>query len=181
MDADEIRERIKASTRRVGLSFDEAAATTIFSSELLDQYLSSEFGVHGMAAFRIEAFLGAPKNRPIKDSVLTSIADALRRRMADALKLDGRDLQIGLELSASGHFNRNDIVLLVQAIKGVDDFSVASAAAALLPIIGPDFIQDYLVSTELFETGGMGGPQRPLIQEMALEALSDFKRQNGIG
>lgn len=179
MDADEIRERIRASTRRVGLSFEKAAETTVFSSELLDQYLSSESGVHGVAAFRLEAFLTAPKNRPIQNSVLTSIADALRRRMANTLKLDGGDLQLGLKLTALGHFNRNDMASLVQAMKAVDDFSVASAAAALLPIIGTDFIQSYLVSTELFETGGMGGPRRPLIQEMASEAMRDFKRQRG--
>ena len=180
MDPDEIRNLIKLSTRRVGLSFDEAAETTVFSSELLGQYLSSDSGAHGMAAFRIEAFLSAPKNHPIKDSVFASIADALRRRKAAALKLAGSDLQIGLMLSASGHFNRNDMASLVQAMKGVRDFEVASAAAALLPIIGPDFIQDYLTSTELFETGGMGGPQRPLIQEMASEALRDFKRQTSL-
>ena len=162
------------------MSLDEAAATTVFSSDLLDQYLSSESGAHGVAAFRIEAFLTAPQNRPIKDSTLTSIADALRRRMAAGLKLAGSDLQIGLKLTAAGHFYRNDLASLVQAMKGVDDFSVASAAAVLLPIIGPEFIQDYLVSTELFETGGMGGPQRPLIREMAAEALSDFKRQTAL-
>lgn len=177
MDADEIRERIKASTRRVGLSFDEAAATTVFSSELLDQYLSPDSGAHGVAAFRIEAFLTAPQNRPFKASTLTSIAHALRRRIAAGLKLAASDLQIGLKLTAAGNFSRDDLASLVQAMKGVDDFSVASSAAVLLPIIGPDFIQDYLVSTELFETGGMGGPQRPLIREMATEAVRDFKRQ----
>ncbi|MFC5456955.1 hypothetical protein [Prosthecobacter fluviatilis] len=180
MDADELREQIKASNRRVGLSFDEAAETTVFSSELLDQYLSLEYGDHGVAAFRIEAFLTAAKNRPIKASVLTSIADALRQRIAEGLKLSSSDLQMGLALAAAGHFKRDDMASLVQAMKGVNDFAVASAAAALLPIIGPDFIQDYLVSTELFETGGMGGPQRPLIQEMASEAMRDFKHQKAL-
>jgi hypothetical protein len=59
-------------------------------------------------------------------------------------------------------------------MKGVDDFSVATEASRLLQIIGTEFMQDYLRSTELFETGGMGGPQRPLIREMAAAALSNF-------
>ena len=59
-------------------------------------------------------------------------------------------------------------------MKGEDDFSVASEAGHLLPIIGTDFIQDYLTSKELFETGGMGGPKRHLIREMAEDALRKF-------
>ena len=45
----------------------------------------------------------------------------------------------------------------------------------------PDFIQDYLTSTKLFETGGMGGPERPLIREMATEALREFECQTKKG
>lgn len=177
MDLDELRERIKAASRRVGLSFDEAAETTVFSSELLDRYLSPDAGIHGVAAFRLEAFLTSPKNWPLDGAVAAAIAQALRRRMEGALKLKGTDLKIGLQLNAAGCFNRDDLVLLVRALKGVDDFAVAAAAPTLLPLIGTAFIQDYLTSTALFETGGMGGPMRPLIQEMAAQALRDFQHR----
>ena len=182
MEPDELRERISASRRKIGLSFDEALETTVFSTELLNQYLSADTGTHGVAAFRFEAFLTAPQNRPIADRVLATIAEGLRRRLSDDdLNLVKSDLLIGLRLFESGHFDSDGIAALVDALKGVDDFSVASLAPTLLRVIGTDFIQDYLTSTELFETGGMGGSMRPLVREMATQALTDFERETKTG
>lgn len=179
MDEDQfqiMRERIAASKRKVGLSFDDARKTTTYSQDLLDQYLSADSGTSGVAAFRVDAFLTEPTNHPVPDSQLTSIAHALRARISDHT-LAKCDLRIGLALHAFGVFHREEVASLVAAMKGEDDFSVASEAAHLLPIIGTDFIQDYMTSTELFETGGMGGPMRPLIREMAEKALRNFDSQ----
>jgi len=168
-----MREKVAASKMKVGLSFDEAAKTTKYSQDLLDQYCSTDSGKSGAAAFRIDAYLAEPANQPIHDFELTSIAAALRSRIAQC-RLSGSDLRIGLALYSHGAFDRQNVASLVASMKGSDDYSVASEAQRLLPIIGTDFIQDYLRSTELFETGGMGGPQRPLIREMAEEALRCF-------
>lgn len=176
MDEDQIqmmRERIAASSRKVGLSFDDVRETTTYSQNLLDQYISADSGASGVAAFRIDAYLTEPTNHPIAASELKSIADALRTRISGHA-LAKSDLRIGLALYSFGAFDRDDVGSLVASMKGGDDFAVASEAAHLLPILGIGFIQDYLTSTELFETGGMGGPQRPLIREMAEESLREF-------
>jgi hypothetical protein len=176
MDEDQIqimRERIAASKRKVGLSFDDARKTTRYSQDLLNQYRSGDSGASRVAAFRIDAYLAEPTNRPICESELSSIAEALRLRISHRA-LAKSDLRIGLALHSCGAFDQQDVTSLVESMKGTDDFSVASEGERLLPIIGTDFIQDYLSSTELFETGGMGGPQRPLIREMAEEALRTF-------
>ncbi len=172
-----VRSQVEATKRRrIGLSFVEAQETTVFSASLLEQYLSTDGGLHGIAAFRIEAFLAAPKNHPIDSSILSSIAAALRQRTgASEPRLSHGDLRIALALSPLGFLDRSDVESLVHAMKGVADYSVASEASRLLAIIGPEFIRDYLTSTEPFETGGMGGPQRPLIREMATEALREFE------
>ena len=170
-----VRAQVAASNRKVGLSFDEARLTTAYSKDLVDQYRSTESAASGVAAFRLEAFLSEPTNHPVGEYEARAIADALRARSVQrASSLGINDLRIGLALHASGSFDRMDVESLVTSMQGVDDFSVASEAPRLLPIIGPDFIQDYLRSTELFETGGMGGPQRPLIREMAEAALGNF-------
>jgi hypothetical protein len=170
-----VRAQVAASNRSVGLSFDEARLTTVYSQELVDQYRSAESAASGVAAFRLEAFLSEPTNHPVGEHATRAIADALRARSVQrTLSLGMSDLRIGLALHAYGSFDQKDVESLVTSMQGVDDFSVATEAPRLLPIIGPDFIQDYLRSTELFETRGMGGPQRPLIREMAEAALSNF-------
>jgi len=168
-----MREQVAASKRKAGLSFDEAKETTKYSQHLLDQYCSTDSGVSGVAAFRFDAYLAEPANQPFPQFELASIATALRSRIAQHT-LGRSDLRIGLALHSHGAFDRQDVASLVASMKGSDDYSVASEAQRLLPIIGTDFVQDYLRSTELFETGGMGGPQRPLIREMAEEALRCF-------
>ena len=172
-----VRSQIEASKRRrIGLSFDEAQETTVFSPSLLEQYLSTDRGLHGIAAFKIEAFLAAPQNHPIDSRILSSIAAATRQRTgASEPRLAHSDLRIALALSSLSFLDRSDVESMVQAMKGVDDYSVASEASRLLAIIGPEFIREYLTSTKQFETGGMGGPQRPLIREMASEALREFE------
>jgi len=171
-----VRSQVESSRRHVGLSFGEAQETTVFSPSLLKHYLSAEPGLSGVAAFRIDAFLSSPKNYPIESSVLSSIAVAVRQRTtAVELQLARSDLRIALALSPLGFLDRSDIESLVQAMKGVDDYSVVSEAVKLLPIIGAEFIRDYLTSTEQFETGGMGGPYRPVIREMARDALCAFE------
>ena len=165
-----MREQVAASKRKVGLSFDEAKKTTKYSQDLLDQYRSTDTGESGVAAFRIDAYLAEATNQPVPQVELTSMAAALRTRIAQHT-LGRSDLRIGLSLYSHGAFDRQDVASLVESMKGSDDYSVASEAQRILPIIGTDFVQDYLRSTELFETGGMGGPQRPLIREMAEEAL----------
>ena len=170
-----VRAQVAASNRKIGLSFDEARQTTKYSQELLDQYQSTDTGKSGVAAFRLDAFLSEPANHPVGEHETKAIAHALRVRSAQpALQLAMSDLRIGLTLHASGSFDHADVASLVTSMQGVDDFSVATEAPRLLPIIGPDFLQDYLRSTELFETGGMGGPKRPLIREMAERALRNF-------
>jgi len=170
-----VRAQVAASNRSVGLSFDEARMTTAYSQELVDQYRSAEGAASAVAAFRLEAFLSEPTNHPVDEHETKAIADALRARSVQrTLSLGMSDLRIGLALHASGSFDQKDVESLVTSIQGIDDFSVASEAPRLLPIIGTDFIQDYLRSTELFETGGMDGPQRPLIREMAVAAISNF-------
>ena len=174
-----VRSQIEESKRRVGLSFDEAQETVEFSPSLLEQYLSADRRLSGIAAFKIEAFLAAPKNHPIDSPVLSSIAAAVRQRTAASEPQFARsDLRIALALSPLGFLDRSDVESMVQAMKGVDDHSVASEASRLLAIIGPEFIRDYLTSTERSETGGMGGPQLPLIREMASEALREVEAKS---
>jgi len=169
-----MREQVAASNRKIGLSFDDAKKTTKYSQHLLDQYRSTESGTSGVAAFRLDAFLTESTNHPFCEAQLNSIAYVLRSRISNHT-LTMSDLGIGLALHSFGSFCRRDVASLVASMKGADDFSLASEAPRLLPIVGTDFIQSYLTSIELFETGGMGGPQRPLIREMAEEALTNFK------
>ncbi|MEO5915272.1 MAG: hypothetical protein ABIS50_13640 [Luteolibacter sp.] len=168
-----MREQVAASNRKIGLSFDDAHKTTMYSQALLDQYRLIESSTSGVAAFRLDAFLTEPSNHPVREAHLNSIAEALRFRISNHTMAES-DLRIGLALHSFGSFDRRDVALLVAAMKGSCDFSLVSEAPRLLPIVGAEFIQSYLTSTELFETGGMGGPQRPLIREMAEEAYTNF-------
>lgn len=170
-----VQAQIAESTRKVGLSFDDARQTTKYSQELLNQYLSTDTGMSGVAAFRLDAFLSEPANHPVGEQETKAIADALRARLAQSTsRLGPSDLRIALTLHEFGSFAPDEVESLVASMRGVDDFFVASEAPRLLPIIGTDFLQDYLRSPELFETGGLGGPKRPLIREMAERALRNF-------
>lgn len=168
-----LREQIAASKRKVGLSFDEARKTTRYCEDLLNQYRSADGRASAIAAFRIDAYLTEPANRPLRESEFSSIADALRLRISQRT-LGSSDLRIGLALHSHGAFDHQDVASLVASMKDTHDLSVVAEAGRLLPIIGTDFIQDYLRSTKLSETGGMGGPLRPLVREMAEEALRSF-------
>lgn len=176
MDEDHIqtiRERIAACTRKIGLSFDNAKKATKLSQGLLDKYRSSESKTSGVAAFRLDAYLSDISNLPCSQSELSSIAQALRARIAgNSSGLGKSDLRISLELHSSGYIGQEEVEFLVKSMKGVDDFSILAEADRLISCIGSDFIQDYLSSNQLFETDGMGGEQRPLIREMAEEALT---------
>ena len=177
---DILRAQIAASQQaRPGLSLEEARATTKMTDELISDYLSiADHGTSAIAAFRIFAYLTSPQHDPGDKATTETVLRALLVRTEDEkYSLTSSDLEIALVLWDAGVVSSSTIETVVRRLAGRDDFKVVSAAQRLLPIIGEDFIQGYLNSALLSETS-MGGPMRPMLKEMARDALSEFRKMN---
>jgi hypothetical protein len=169
---------LASSRRPEGFSRPGDAAETDFSESVLDDYCSGDPVRAGIAAFRLRSFLGAKQHAPVNPEISGKIASALLGRLrAQPDHLGGSDLEIGVILWLQRELKSTDIETLVEYLQGRHDMAVAGLASQLIPIIGTAFLSGYLSSSVLFETGGMGGPTRPLLREMAQEALAAFNRK----
>jgi len=171
-------ETLKATRQgRLGLSVEEARKTTSLNDKLIDEYLCLEkAAVSTHAAFRIAAVITDPETPNLKPEILVQLASALRQRIEPSNQpLTASDIEIAIFLWTHNHIQAGLVSDVVEGLRGSADFKLAEIAPRLLPIIGTEFIQPYLTSHVLSETGGMGGPRKPLIREMARKALADFQ------
>ena len=173
-----LRERLALRQAPKGVTRREGALESNYSDSVLDDYRSGDPVKAGIAAFRLRSFVGVKKNSPLDREASRKIALALLGRLRNQPgHLGASDLEIGILLWDEGELKRPDVEALVERLQGRHDMAIAGLASLLIPIIGTAFLSGYLSSVELFETGGMGGPGRALLREMAEEAIAAFNRK----